>query len=218
MSAVAMKHPSSFSPEEREKIVAWLSHPDPRIELIGGALRPRAMAKVKYGGAQMAIGAQLLPLQGPAPREGGGGPGGPVRWWLSQDVDLYLAGEGVRPDVCGWRMDRHPTLPEEENVDHHLGVITVPPDWVCEILSKSTSARDRGVKWRAYQQAGVEWYWIVDLRDCALTVYQRTPRSYEAVEIVGPDEIRRLPPFEGIEFPLAPVFVLAQQGPDRPAE
>ena len=34
---------------------------------------------------------------------------------------------------------------------------------VVEILSRSTAARDRGVKRRIYQKAAVEQYWIVDL-------------------------------------------------------
>ena len=36
------------------------------------------------------------------------------------------------------------------------------PDLIIEILSPSTERRDRMVKFRAYQQAGVHEYWIVD--------------------------------------------------------
>ncbi len=36
------------------------------------------------------------------------------RWWLTQEVDLYLAIEGLRPDVAGWRIDRHPAPPGVE--------------------------------------------------------------------------------------------------------
>ena len=37
------------------------------------------------------------------------------------------------------------------------------PLLVIEILSSSTAARDRGLKRRIYQQAGIPEYWIVDL-------------------------------------------------------
>lgn len=198
-----------FTPELKQQIAAWLSHPDSHIELLDGRLAPKSMAKLKHGGAQGAISAQVFHLLGPAPTEGGtqGPGGGQGRWWLGMEVDVYIGGEGMRPDVVGWRIDRHPTAPEEVNVGDHLGVIVTPPDWVCEVLSKSTSARDRGIKWKAYQRAGVEWYWIVDLPGGTLTVYERTTRSYEVVEMAGPGDVMRLPPFEGVEFVLAPLFV-----------
>lgn len=37
-----------------------------------------------------------------------------------------------------------------------------PPDFVCEVLSDSTEARDRGVKFEDYQAHGVAEYWLVD--------------------------------------------------------
>lgn len=37
------------------------------------------------------------------------------------------------------------------------------PILAVEILSPGTAARDRGIKRRSYQQAGVAEYWIVDL-------------------------------------------------------
>jgi Uma2 family endonuclease len=38
------------------------------------------------------------------------------------------------------------------------------PDLVVEILSPSTRARDRGIKLREYETAGVRYYWIADPR------------------------------------------------------
>jgi len=40
--------------------------------------------------------------------------------------------------------------------------ITGPPDLIVEILSPSTSSRDRILKNRSYAKLGVPWYWIVD--------------------------------------------------------
>lgn len=48
------------------------------------------------------------------------------------------------------------------------------PALVVEILSPSTRTRDREVKRRLYQRAGVREYWLVDPDLNAVTVYRRT--------------------------------------------
>ena len=40
--------------------------------------------------------------------------------------------------------------------------IYIVPDFIIEILSKSTEDRDRGVKFQDYQMHGVKEYWIID--------------------------------------------------------
>ena len=82
-----------------------------------------------------------------------------------------------------------------------------PPDWVCEILSTSTASHDLGRKWRAYQRAGVSWYWLVSVPHQSLTVYRRTELSYELCETATPGDPVSLPPFESIAFHLAPLFL-----------
>ncbi len=197
-----------FTPEVQQKLVEWLSHPDPHIELLGGELRPRAMARASHGAAQGIIFGQLMKLHGPGGTWGDGQEPPGERWWLSQDPDLYIGGECMRPDVAGWRLDRHPRFPEVVNVGEYLGVYVTPPDWVCEVLSKSTAARDLGIKWQAYQRAGVEWYWLVDLQNETLMVFHRSERYYEAVQISAPAAApHHLPPFEQLDFVLSPLFV-----------
>ena len=53
------------------------------------------------------------------------------------------------------------------------------PDLVVEILSPTTAGRDRGVKLKAYARFGVREYWIVDLEERVVEVYQLTPDGYE---------------------------------------
>lgn len=47
------------------------------------------------------------------------------------------------------------------------------PDLVIEIFSPSTRRRDKGVKFDLYEQHGVLEYWMVDLQDQYIEVYQR---------------------------------------------
>jgi len=47
-----------------------------------------------------------------------------------------------------------------------------PPVLAVEVLSPSTRLRDLGLKRRAYEDAGLPWYWVVDPDDPALAVHE----------------------------------------------
>jgi Uma2 family endonuclease len=61
----------------------------------------------------------------------------------------------VRPDLSGWRRDRLPH-------PGRIRPVEVTPDWVCEVISPSTAARDRVIKRALYAEHGIPFYWIVD--------------------------------------------------------
>lgn len=56
--------------------------------------------------------------------------------------------------------------------DSHLKGI---PDLVVEILSPSTSGRDRGIKRALYERTGIGEYWVVDARGCYVDRYVLGP-------------------------------------------
>ncbi len=190
----------------QSRLDAWLSLPaGDRAELIGGCIRYKAMPSFEHGDAVIGVSEQIGRLRGP-PRSGGGG------WWMSQEVDLYVGGQGLRPALVGWRVATHPAPPRKVNVgERHLGVYMTPPDWVCEVLSESTRARDEddGLKWRAYWAAGVGHYWLVDLVRSQLIVYRRGERDFEPVDVAGRTAVKALAPFDELEFDARRVFMLA---------
>lgn len=202
---------SDPSPMGLKRIEAWLALPeDDGAELINGRIVYKAMASLEHGDAIVGISEQLGISRGPR-REGRGG------WWLSQEPDLYLAGNGVRPDIVGWRVEKHPSPPRKVNVGaEHLGVYVACPDWVCEVLSESTRARDEagGVKWRTYWDAGVAHYWLVDLVAMQVTVYARGADDFEAVDIAGGSSLKPLAPFSDLSFDAQRVFILAEAARD----
>jgi Uma2 family endonuclease len=59
------------------------------------------------------------------------------------------------PDLAGWRVERMQGLPE-------TAYYTIVPDWVCEVLSKSTEAIDRNEKLPLRASMGVRHAWLVD--------------------------------------------------------
>jgi Uma2 family endonuclease len=53
------------------------------------------------------------------------------------------------------------------------------PDFVVEVLSESTEARDRGIKFEDYATHGVEEYWIVDPEDASVEQYFLVDNRYK---------------------------------------
>ena len=53
-----------------------------------------------------------------------------------------------------------------------------PPDLTVEVISPSTASRDRSKKLRAYYQAGVPWYWLVESDTLLITEYRHTADGY----------------------------------------
>ncbi len=103
-----------------------LAHPEERVELIGGEILRRPMARIKHAQAQSRASREL----GPFDRRSG--PGG---WWIATEVSVaYEAHECPSHDLAGWRRERLPRLPD--------GVVDLPPDWVCEIVSPGHERKD----------------------------------------------------------------------------
>lgn len=66
-----------------------------------------------------------------------------------------LTRNDYEPDICYWNAQTAATFTDDQ-MEHPA------PDLVVEILSKSTTGRDRGVKFEDYAAHGVGEYWIVD--------------------------------------------------------
>lgn len=119
-------------------------------------------------------------------------------WVILAEPELHL-GRGpdiVDPDLAGWRRERLPEMPED-------AAIRVPPDWVCEFLSDSTEALDRGKKRRIYRREGVGHLWLCDPRIKTLEVYRLENGRWAELDTFEGDAKVRAEPFEVIELDLA---------------
>lgn len=54
-----------------------------------------------------------------------------------------------------------------------------PPVLIIEILSKSTEEKDRGIKYRYYEQEGVKYYLIVDIKTKDIEIYELVKGKYQ---------------------------------------
>ncbi|WNG13241.1 Uma2 family endonuclease [Cystobacter fuscus] len=112
-------------------------------------------------------------------------------WWLLDEPELHLGRQVLVPDLAGWRRERAPGLLERDNP-----FLDLAPDWVCEVLSPSTAALDRGRKLAVYHQEGVGHAWLVDPRAHSLEVYGRGEKGWRLVSRHGGEETVRAEPFD----------------------
>jgi len=79
------------------------------------------------------------------------------------------------------------------------------PDFIVEILSESTEANDRGVKFTDYAAHGVSEYWLIDPTAQTVEQYRLRGRKYELVETVNAGTIKSLTVSE-FEIPVKALF------------
>ena len=84
--------------------------------------------------------------------------------------------------------------------------IALAPDWVCEILSRSTEAVDRGEKVPIYAREGVAHVWLIDPIVKTLEVLRLDGASYRLMGTWHDDVEVRAEPFDAIVLDLAALW------------
>jgi hypothetical protein len=141
----------------------------------------------------------------PAPRQAG-----PVRalagtlstcagWSVLVGVAVRLAKyDIVRPDLAAWHRERL-SEPGEPPID-------VVPDWVCEVTSPWTAARDRRDKRTLYARSRIPYYWIVDPDARTLEAMRLEEGRWVHLGTWGASDRARIAPFERVELELGRLF------------
>jgi Uma2 family endonuclease len=165
---------------------------DKTAEVIDGVLilAPRPAQPHAVAGKNL-IGT-LYPTRG----DGSDGDG----WVVLYEPELHLGEDIVVPDLAGWRRNRYDAEAE--------AFFTVPPDWICEIVSPSTELRDRGQKMALYAKAGLAYAWLVQPRLRSIEAFQLDPLTHRwtVIEVYSGGSIR-VPPFETLEFDLDSLWI-----------
>jgi Uma2 family endonuclease len=169
---------------------------DVRAEVLAGTIVTAPAPLPRHANVQRAAGRFL---GGPFHDDDGrGGPGG---WWIFAEVDVALGPHDmVRPDLSGWRRER---LVRPGTVRP----IEVVPDWVCEVVSPSTAARDRVTKRSLYARAGIPHYWLIDPEARVLEALSLRDGVWVESGVYDDSATARIPPFEAIELEVGRLFL-----------
>lgn len=176
-------------PKPRATYDDLLQVPEPMVaEILGGELYASPRPAFPHARVASALSGELW---GPYDR-GRGGPGG---WWILYEPELHFGEDVLVPDLAGWRRERLPGIPASP-------WITLPPDWVCEVVSPSTERVDRAKKLPIYTREGVSYVWLINPEAKTLEVYRRSGTAWTLIATHGGDDVLRAEPFEAIELDL----------------
>jgi Uma2 family endonuclease len=119
---------------------------------------------------------------------------------ILDEPELHLRGGHVLvPDLAGWRRERMPEIPSS-------AAFELAPDWICEVLSDSTSATDRADKMPIYAGEKVGHVWLVDPIDRTLEGYRLDAGHWTLLGTWRDGARVRVEPFDAIELELAALW------------
>jgi Uma2 family endonuclease len=161
-------------------------------EMFGGELYATPRPAMPHARAASVLGGVL---GGPFDY-GRNGPGG---WVFYTEPELHFGNDVLVPDLAGWRRERLPKLPAD-------AFMTLAPDWICEVLSASTEALDRGKKLHIYARESVAHAWLVDPLRQTLEVLGLESGGRSQLDVHQGHVTVRAAPFDAIELELGALW------------
>jgi Uma2 family endonuclease len=169
-----------------------LKVPDTKVaELIDGELYVFSRPASPHAYAAFVLGGHVYAFE-----HRGNGPRG---WWILPEPELHLGSDVLVPDLAAWRVERLPKIPQI--VGH-----TLPPDWVCEVVSPSTERVDRLKKLRVYAREGIGYCWLIDPLKRQLEIRRLEAGEWMLLSIHRDNEVINPEPFEALPLPLAKLW------------
>ncbi|MBU0512512.1 MAG: Uma2 family endonuclease [Chloroflexi bacterium] len=116
---------------------------------------------------------------------------------------ITLARNDYEPDICYFEHEKaHQFTPDQMKFP--------APDLAVEILSPSTEANDRGIKFEDYALHGVSEYWIVDPADEFVEQYILQDEEYALLVKIRSGVVQSTV-VEGFEIPVRAIFDSGEQ-------
>jgi Uma2 family endonuclease len=112
---------------------------------------------------------------------------------------ISLTRNDYEPDLSFWNLDKSAHFQPNQ--------MRFPaPDWIAEVLSPSTEANDRGVKFEDYAAHGVSEYWLVDPEKQFVEQYVLGVDGTYELRLKSDSGFIRSSAIAGFEIPIAAIF------------
>ncbi|MCU0470299.1 MAG: Uma2 family endonuclease [Arcicella sp.] len=111
---------------------------------------------------------------------------------------IELSRNSYEPDLCFFEQKRVKQFDEEQ-------MLFPAPDFIVEIISKSTEKNDRGIKFTDYAQHQVKEYWIIDPNKKTLEQYLLSHGIYE-LNLKSHDGEVESKVIKGFRIPIKSIF------------
>ena len=114
---------------------------------------------------------------------------------------IALTRNDYEPDICFFSKEKAASFTDDQ-------MIFPAPDFVVEILSKSTAKKDKGIKHQDYAAHGIREYWIIDPNRKSIDQYILIgdETEYLPAKTFSYDEDIKSFVIEGFEIPVATIF------------
>ena len=162
-------------------------------EVINGQLHTSPRPAGPHGLVTSILGMDI----GTAYHRGRNGPGG---WWIIDEPECHLPMHDICvPDIAGRRRETMPEIPQDQR-------FTTAPDWICEVISPSTTNLDRTEKLPSYAQCGVEYLWLIDPLAKVAEILQLSDDNFLLLGTHCGDKQFCAPPFDAIIIDMADLW------------
>ena len=114
---------------------------------------------------------------------------------------IALTRNDYEPDICFFFKEKASSFTDDQ-------MIFPAPDFVVEILSKSTGKKDKGIKHQDYAAHGIREYWIIDPNRKSIDQYILIgdETEYLPAKTFSYDEDIKSFVIEGFEIPVSSIF------------
>ena len=165
MRGIRITYPMAMAIPKLQTTQDLLDSPDENVELINGEIQKRPMARADHAMVQSSLSDEFVSLKRKS--DSGG-------WWIMTEVSVrYNEHNCPSHDLAGWRKENYPTRPS--------GMMTVKPDWVCEITSPGHERKDLLANLLLLQGQTVPYYWVISPEDKTLIAYELADGHYRLV-------------------------------------
>jgi Uma2 family endonuclease len=115
-----------------------------------------------------------------------------------EKIMVSLSRNDYEPDICFWTQEKAQAFTDQQK-------LFPAPDWIVEVLSKSTAKTDRGIKFEDYQAHGAKEYWLISPSKKTITQYVLEEDKYKLV-FKGDNGLVRSRAMKGFEVAVEAVF------------